>query len=93
MSKTNPNTSINYLPERQLNSGDKPTYHDESIGITKREYFAALAMQSQVMIMANTDAMQALAEISEATGQPIELIVARKAVAHADGLIAALNGK
>lgn len=93
MNKTNPNTSINYLPERQLNSGDKPTYHDESIGLTKREYLAAKMMQAQLIMLQNENALIAAQETARREGRSIEDKLAEMALLATDALIGALNGK
>ena len=57
-------------------------------GLTKREYFAAMAMQGA---MANTALIQSAAYVQDRDGDAPPTLIAAVAVASADALIEALN--
>lgn len=59
--------------------------YDATLGLTKREYFAAMAMQG--MIAGTSSSV----EVMRALGSQDELIICKSATEYADALIEALN--
>lgn len=60
------------------------------LGLTKREHFAAMAMQG---LTANADVMSVLSELQSKGKGQLNHLVARMAVEHADALLKALEDK
>ena len=61
------------------------------IGLTKRELFAAMAMQGMLAMMADRKIAVALNQESKARGLTAEQYIASNATLQADALIAELN--
>jgi hypothetical protein len=80
---TNGNDSFHPFKERKVFGG--VAYYSDNTGLTKREYFAAMAMQG---ICAN---LRSIYNVPEQEGFKLVAMVAEDAVTQADALIKALN--
>lgn len=89
-----------------MNNADKPampceTYdrHEETMicetkeytGLTKREYFAAMAMQGAMSTLSTPERSDAMVSIAKATGKSVSQVIALQAIQQADALLKELE--
>jgi hypothetical protein len=73
--KTNPNDPIAYVDELQAIEGSEEFNRFLNYGLTKREYFAAMAMQGFTSIIHTAFDSQEIREIAEASIEMADTLI------------------
>ena len=89
--KTKPNEPINCPDGSYRECTKEHALTREGAGLTKREYFAALAMQGVIAALSSGEFFDSLHAGAVSLGIANEVMMARMAVDSADALIEALN--
>lgn len=82
-------TTNHQFQETEMTDGNDFVYNMD--GLTKRELFAAMAMQGMLAMMASKEISVALNQESKSRGLTAEQYIAGNAARQADALIAELN--
>lgn len=83
---TNPNDPA--FPEAKVVETNGTWINSISGGLTKREYFAAMAMQG---IIGSSEFMRSIAEVAKKDPNSQTIILAQNALLYADAIIAELS--